>query len=155
MQFSSRSVFLPLRSKYPPVLTFSLCSSLKVRDQVSHPNSITGKITVVLIYSSRPKYFISLYVVFNLVWWVKEPLEITKLIFLRIIMNSVTITTNQQQSWRHNTWPQAVSMSSEFLNLTQECTLCYIIESWHMSNGLTICLQLMACKSESTTTLIS
>jgi hypothetical protein len=34
--------------------TPSLCSSLKVRDQVSHPYSTTGKITVlyILIYSS-------------------------------------------------------------------------------------------------------
>jgi hypothetical protein len=29
--------------------TFSLCSSLKVRDQVSHPYGTTGKITVLYI----------------------------------------------------------------------------------------------------------
>jgi hypothetical protein len=50
MKFFPWSVFLPLRSKYPPQHTvikiLSLCSSLKVRDQVSHPYSTTGKITV-------------------------------------------------------------------------------------------------------------
>jgi hypothetical protein len=50
IQFSSRSVFLPFRSKYLPqhcvLKTLSLCSFLKVRDQVSHPYSTTGKLTV-------------------------------------------------------------------------------------------------------------
>jgi hypothetical protein len=50
MQFSPWSIFLPFRSKYPPqhsvLKTLSLCSSLKVRDQVSHPYSTTAKITV-------------------------------------------------------------------------------------------------------------
>jgi hypothetical protein len=48
MQLSPRSVFLPFRSKYLPQNimfseTLSPCSSLKVRDQVSHPYSTTGK----------------------------------------------------------------------------------------------------------------
>jgi hypothetical protein len=41
MQFSPRPVFLPFGSKYLPqhtvLETLSSCSSLKVRDQVSHP----------------------------------------------------------------------------------------------------------------------
>jgi hypothetical protein len=41
MQFSSRSVFIPS--------TLSLCSSLKVRAQASHPYSTTGNITVLYI----------------------------------------------------------------------------------------------------------
>jgi hypothetical protein len=53
MQFSPRSVFLPFRPKYPPqhsvLKNLSLCSSPKVRDQVSHPYSTTGKITVLYI----------------------------------------------------------------------------------------------------------
>jgi hypothetical protein len=57
MQFSPQPVFLPFR---PNILlntlfskTLSLCSSLKVRDQVLHPCSTTGKITVlyILIFS--------------------------------------------------------------------------------------------------------
>jgi hypothetical protein len=50
MQFSPRSLFLPFRSKYLLNTLFSktlsLCSSPKVRDQVSHPYSTTGKITI-------------------------------------------------------------------------------------------------------------
>jgi len=42
--------FLPLRSKYSPQHhapnTFNLCPSLIVRDQVSHPQKITGEIIV-------------------------------------------------------------------------------------------------------------
>jgi hypothetical protein len=58
LQFSPWSIFLPFRSKYLPqhtVLkkTLSLCSSLKVRDQVSHPYSTTGKITVPYILIFR------------------------------------------------------------------------------------------------------
>jgi hypothetical protein len=53
MQFSPRSAFLPFRSKYPPQHSVlknpQSCSSLKVRDQVSHPYSTTGKITVLYI----------------------------------------------------------------------------------------------------------
>jgi hypothetical protein len=54
MQFSPRSVFLHFRSKYLPQhspfsKTLSLCSSPKVRDQVSHPYSTTGKITVLYV----------------------------------------------------------------------------------------------------------
>jgi hypothetical protein len=46
----SRSVFLPFKSKYPPKHSvLKKYSSLKVRDQVSHPYSTTGKITVVCI----------------------------------------------------------------------------------------------------------
>jgi hypothetical protein len=44
MQFSPRSIFLPLGPNILNTLsskTFSLCSSLKVRDQVSHPYSTT------------------------------------------------------------------------------------------------------------------
>jgi hypothetical protein len=57
MQFSPRSVFLPFRSKYHPqhsvLKTPGLCSSLKLRDQVSHPYSTIGKIIVlyILIFS--------------------------------------------------------------------------------------------------------
>jgi hypothetical protein len=49
MQFSPRPIFLPkgpnifLNTLFSKLL--SLCSSLKVRDQVSHPYSTTGKIT--------------------------------------------------------------------------------------------------------------
>jgi hypothetical protein len=57
MQFSSRSVFSLLG---PNILlntvfskTLSLCSSLKVRDQVSHPYSTIGKITVLYILIFR------------------------------------------------------------------------------------------------------
>jgi hypothetical protein len=57
MQFSPWSVFLPFRSKYFLNTLFSkphsLCSSLKVRDQVSHPYSINGKITVLYILIFR------------------------------------------------------------------------------------------------------
>jgi hypothetical protein len=53
VQFSPWSVFLPFRSKYLPqhsvLKTLSLCSSLKVRDQVSHPYSTTGKMTVLYV----------------------------------------------------------------------------------------------------------
>jgi hypothetical protein len=58
MQFSPRTVVLPYRSKYLPqhsvLKTLSLCSSLKVGDQVSHPYSTTGKITALytLIFTS-------------------------------------------------------------------------------------------------------
>jgi hypothetical protein len=61
MQFSPRSIFLPFRSKYLPqhsvLRTLSLCSSLRVRDQVSHPYNTTGKITVlyILIFRFRSK----------------------------------------------------------------------------------------------------
>jgi hypothetical protein len=49
MQFSPWHIFLiTLFSK-----TLSLCPSLKVRDQVSHPNSTTGKITVLYILIFR------------------------------------------------------------------------------------------------------
>jgi hypothetical protein len=45
--------FLPLRSKYSPwhsVLKHpQSCSSISVRDQVSYPHKITGKITVLYI----------------------------------------------------------------------------------------------------------
>jgi hypothetical protein len=56
MQFSPRSVFLPFRSKYLPqhsLLKNALCSSPKVRDQVSHPYSTTGKIIVLYILIFR------------------------------------------------------------------------------------------------------
>jgi hypothetical protein len=52
MQFSPTYHFIPLRSKYSPqhpVLTLSLCSSLNIRDQVSHPYRTTGKIIVLYI----------------------------------------------------------------------------------------------------------
>jgi hypothetical protein len=50
-QFSPWYVFLPFRSKYSK--TLRLCSPFKVRGQVSHPYSTTGKITVlyILIFS--------------------------------------------------------------------------------------------------------
>jgi hypothetical protein len=51
-QFSPWSVFLPFRSKLFP-RTLSLCSFLKVRDQVSHPYSTIGKITVLYILIFR------------------------------------------------------------------------------------------------------
>jgi hypothetical protein len=57
MQFSPRSVFLLLGSNILPNTLFSktlsLCSSLKVEDQVLHPYSTTSKITVlhILIFS--------------------------------------------------------------------------------------------------------
>jgi hypothetical protein len=48
MQFSPWSVFLHFRPKYlaqhSVLKAFSLCSSLKVRDQVSYPYRTTGKI---------------------------------------------------------------------------------------------------------------
>jgi hypothetical protein len=57
MQFFPRSVFLPLG---PRILlntlfskTVSLCSSFKLRDQVSHPYSTTDKITVLYIFIFR------------------------------------------------------------------------------------------------------
>jgi hypothetical protein len=57
MQFSPQPVFLPFRSKYPPqhsvLKILSLCSSLKVRHQVSHPYSTIGKITVLYILIFR------------------------------------------------------------------------------------------------------
>jgi hypothetical protein len=53
MQFSPRFVFLPFRSKYPQHSTLSLRPFLKVRDQVSHPYSRTGKITVLCILIFR------------------------------------------------------------------------------------------------------
>jgi len=44
--------FLPLRFKYSPqypvLYTLNLCSSLSVRDQVSHPYKTTGKILILL-----------------------------------------------------------------------------------------------------------
>jgi hypothetical protein len=53
MQFSPRSVFLTFTTKYPPNTllskTLGLCTSFKVRDQVSHPYSTTGRITVLYI----------------------------------------------------------------------------------------------------------
>jgi hypothetical protein len=52
VQFSSRSCrFLLLRSRYSPphpILNHSLCSSLNVRDQVSHPCNTTD--TIALLY---------------------------------------------------------------------------------------------------------
>jgi hypothetical protein len=48
MQFSPRSVFIPLGLNILNTLfskTLSLCSSLKARDKVLHPYSTTGKIT--------------------------------------------------------------------------------------------------------------
>jgi hypothetical protein len=56
MQFSPLSVFLRFRSKYLNTLfseTLSLCSSLKMRDHVSHPYSATGKIPVLYILIFR------------------------------------------------------------------------------------------------------
>jgi hypothetical protein len=57
IQFSPWSIFLPFRSKYLPqhsvLKTLSLCSSPKVRDQVSHPYSRTSKITVLYILIFR------------------------------------------------------------------------------------------------------
>jgi hypothetical protein len=64
MQFSPLSCHLiSLRSKYPPQTLFSntpsLCSSLNVRDKVSHPYRNTGKLRVLYIlifkffYSNR------------------------------------------------------------------------------------------------------
>jgi hypothetical protein len=49
MQFSQRSVFLPVRSKYLQHCSQkpSVCFPLKVKDQVSHPYSTTGKISSV------------------------------------------------------------------------------------------------------------
>jgi hypothetical protein len=41
--------FIPLRSKYSPQHTLSLCSSLNVRDQASRPYRTTGKIIVLYI----------------------------------------------------------------------------------------------------------
>jgi hypothetical protein len=49
--------FLPLRSKYSPqlpVLRHNLCSSLSVRDQVSHPYKTTGEIIV--LYTLMVKF---------------------------------------------------------------------------------------------------
>jgi hypothetical protein len=56
MQFSPWSIFLPFRSKYPPqhaVLKNPQSVYLQVRDQVSHPYSTTGKITVLCILIFR------------------------------------------------------------------------------------------------------
>jgi hypothetical protein len=56
MQFSPRFVFLPLGPHILKTLlskSLSLCSSFKVRDQVSHPYSTTGKITVLYILIFR------------------------------------------------------------------------------------------------------
>jgi hypothetical protein len=44
--------FLSLRSKYSPqnlVLKYNLCSSLSVRDHISHPYKTTGKIIVFML----------------------------------------------------------------------------------------------------------
>jgi phosphate starvation-inducible membrane PsiE len=52
MQFSLQSAFLPLGSNILNTLfskTLSLCSSLKVRDEVLHPYSTSDKITVLYI----------------------------------------------------------------------------------------------------------
>jgi hypothetical protein len=54
MQFSPATYyFIPLRSKYSPQHpgsnTLSLCSSLNVRDQVSHPYKTTGTVIVLNI----------------------------------------------------------------------------------------------------------
>jgi hypothetical protein len=53
MQSSPSSrYFLPLWSKYSPqhpVIKFNLCSSLRVRDQVSHPYRIISTIMVLYI----------------------------------------------------------------------------------------------------------
>jgi hypothetical protein len=53
MQFSPTSRhFISLRSKYfqhPVLSTLSLCSSLNVRDQVSHPYRTTGRIIILCI----------------------------------------------------------------------------------------------------------
>jgi hypothetical protein len=62
IQLSPKSIFLPFRSKYPPQhfsKTLSLCSSPKVRNQVSSPYSTTGKITVlcILIWDWKTKRF--------------------------------------------------------------------------------------------------
>jgi hypothetical protein len=48
---------IPLRSKYPPqhLLSNSLCSSLNVRDQVSHPYRTTAKI--IFLYILMFKFF--------------------------------------------------------------------------------------------------
>jgi hypothetical protein len=57
MQFSSWSIFIAFSSRYLPNTLFSkilsLCSSFKVRDQVSHPYDTTGKITVLHILICR------------------------------------------------------------------------------------------------------
>jgi hypothetical protein len=49
--------FIPLRSKYSPQHpvsnTLSLCSSLNVRDQVSHPYTTTGRIMVLCILTFK------------------------------------------------------------------------------------------------------
>jgi hypothetical protein len=51
MQFSPLSVYLPLNILFSE--TLGLHSSLKVRDQVSHTYSTTGKITVLYIIIVR------------------------------------------------------------------------------------------------------
>jgi hypothetical protein len=54
MQFSSRLVYLPFRSKYPPqhsVLKNPQSVFLKVRDQVSHPYSTTEKLQFCILAS--------------------------------------------------------------------------------------------------------
>jgi hypothetical protein len=60
MQFSPTSChFVSLWSKYSPphpVSTVSLCSSLNVRDQVSHPYRTTGNIIVLYILTFIGKY---------------------------------------------------------------------------------------------------
>jgi hypothetical protein len=58
MQYSPWSVSSLLGPKILNILfskTLSLCSSSKVRDQVSHPYSTTGKITV--LYILIPRFF--------------------------------------------------------------------------------------------------
>jgi hypothetical protein len=51
MQFYPWSIFLPFRSNINTLFseTLSLCSSLEMKDQVSHPYNTTGKITVLYI----------------------------------------------------------------------------------------------------------
>jgi hypothetical protein len=67
MQFSPTSYhFISLRSKYSPqhpVLRYphSLCSSLNVRDQVSHPYRTTGRITVALQFTNTHRVQSSLF----------------------------------------------------------------------------------------------
>jgi hypothetical protein len=56
MQFSPWSIFLLGPNIFLKTLfskTLSLCSSSKVRDQVSHPYSTTGKITILYILIFR------------------------------------------------------------------------------------------------------
>jgi hypothetical protein len=55
MQSYPRSVFFPFRSKYLPQHSVLINPQFmfKVRDQVSHPYNITGKITVLYIVIFR------------------------------------------------------------------------------------------------------